>query len=90
MRQALIHLLLTENRPDEARVLGAEYLTGNGGFACMMRKKFDEYVAGNTAPLLEEVRPDHPGEHLDEAAREARGEEQEAEIAEYGCEVEDD
>ncbi|QZH73922.1 MAG: hypothetical protein JY451_09055 [Erythrobacter sp.] len=90
VRQALIHLLLTENRPDEARVLGSGYLSGRGGFACMMRKKFDEFTAGNTAPLLEEVRPDHPGEYLDEAAREARNDEQEAEIREYGCEVEGD
>jgi tetratricopeptide (TPR) repeat protein len=90
VRQALIHLLLTENRAEEARVVGASFLTGQGGFACMLRKKFDEFTAGNTAPLLEEVRPDHPGEYLDEAAREARNDEQEAEIREYGCEVEDD
>lgn len=88
VRQALIHLLLTENRPDEARVLGAQYLTGRSGFACMMRKKFDEFIAGNTGPLLDELRPDHPGEHLDEAARRAEREAREAEIEQYGCEVE--
>lgn len=87
VRQALVHMLLEEGRPDEARIVGASYLTGNGGFACMLRKKFDEYVAGNEEPLLEEVRPDHPGEYLDEAAREARREAVEAEIEEYGCEV---
>ncbi|MEL1249867.1 hypothetical protein [Aurantiacibacter gilvus] len=87
VRQALVHMLLTEGRPDEARIVGASYLTGNGGYACMLRKKFDEYLAGNEEPLLDEVRPDHPGEYLDEEAREARNDEVEAEIEEYGCEV---
>ena len=87
VRQALVHMLLTEGRPDEARIVGASYLTGNGGYACMLRKKFDEYLAGNEAPLLEEVHPDHPGEYLDEDAREARSDAVEAEIEEYGCEV---
>lgn len=87
VRQALVHMLLTEGRPDEARIVGASYLTGNGGYACMLRKKFDEYLAGNEAPLLEEVHPDHPGEYLDEDAREARNDAVEAEIEEYGCEV---
>lgn len=87
VRRALVHLLLTEDRPDEARVVGASYLTGRSGYACLMRKKYDEYAAGNKDPLLEVVRPDHPGEHLDEAAREAENDRIEAEIEAYGCEV---
>ena len=50
----------------------------------MMRKKLEEYQAGDREPLLEAVRPDHPGEHLDADARE---EEFEAEVEKYGCEV---
>lgn len=87
VRQALVHMLLDEDRVDEARVVGSGFLTGSGGLACMLRKKLDEFVAGNREALLEEVRPDHPGEYLDEAAREARQEAREAEIREYGCEV---
>lgn len=87
VRQTLVHMLLSEGRPDEARVVGASYLLGNSGYACMLRKKFDEFDAGDTAPLLEEFRPDHPGEYLDEDAREARRDAIEAEIEEYDCEV---
>ncbi len=87
VRQALIHMLLEEDRPAEARIVGASFLNGSGGYSCMLRKKFDEYGEGNREPLLEEIRPDHPGEYLDEAAREARQDEIEAEIEEYGCET---
>ncbi len=84
VRQALVHMLLKENRPDEARIVGASFFTGNAGGECMMRKKLEEYQAGDREPLLEAVRPDHPGEHLDADARE---EEFEAEVEKYGCEV---
>lgn len=87
VRQALIHMLLTENRPAEARIVGASFLNDSGGYSCMLRKKFDQYNEGNREPLLKEIRPDHPGEYLDEAAREARQDEYEAEIEEYGCET---
>jgi len=87
VRQALIHMLLLEDRPAEARVVGASYITGNGTFACVMRKKYDEYADGNREPLLEALRPDHPGENLSEEEREAEREEFEAEAEEYGCEI---
>ena len=80
-------MLLTENRPAEARIVGASFLNDSGGYSCMLRKKFDQYNEGNREPLLKEIRPDHPGEYLDEAAREARQDEYEAEIEEYGCET---
>ncbi len=89
VRQALIHMLLLENRVADARVIGARYLLGSGSYACMLRKKFDEFEQGDTAPLLEELRPDHPGEYLDEDAREAEREAREAEYEEYGCAVDD-
>lgn len=87
VRRALVHMLLTEGRSSEARIVGASMLLGNGGYACMLRKKFDEYDAGNEEPLLEELHPDHPGEYLDEDAREARRDAIEDEIEGYGCEV---
>lgn len=85
VRRALVHMLLEEDRPAEARVVGAQYLTGNTGFACLMRKKFEEYQNGDRESLLEDLRPDHPGEYKDEAAREAEREEYEAELEQYGC-----
>ena len=89
VRSALVHMLLEEDRPEEARVVGATFFTGNSGYQCMLRKKYDEYLAGDKEPLLEDFRPDHPGEYLDEDAREARNDETEAEIEEYGCEVDE-
>ncbi|MGB3795851.1 MAG: hypothetical protein WA957_06055, partial [Alteraurantiacibacter sp.] len=86
VRQALIHMLLEEDRPTEARIVGASFLNDNSGYSCMLRKKFDEFTAGDKEPLLDEVRPDHPGQYLDEDAREARDEETEADIEKYGCE----
>ncbi|MWV29440.1 tetratricopeptide repeat protein [Aurantiacibacter rhizosphaerae] len=87
VRQALIHMLLKEDRANEARIVGASFLNDNSGYSCMLRKKFDEYSAGDKEPLLEEVRPDHPGDYMDEAAQEARQKETEAEIEKYGCET---
>ncbi|KLI63197.1 hypothetical protein [Aurantiacibacter marinus] len=87
VRQALVYMLLEEGRPDEARMVGASFLDGQSGYRCLVRKKFDEFDAGNREPLLELFRPDHPGEYLDEAAREAQREEIEADIEAYGCEV---
>ncbi|RIV87547.1 hypothetical protein [Aurantiacibacter zhengii] len=85
VRRTLVHMLLEEDRAAEARVVGASYLTGNGGFACLMRKKFAEFEAGDREGLLEDLRPDHPGEYKDEAARDAEQEEYEAEVEAYGC-----
>ncbi|VVT19247.1 hypothetical protein [Erythrobacter sp. EC-HK427] len=86
VRQALVHWLLTENRVEDARVVGAEWIDGQGEGQCVIRKMYDQFAEGNTAPLLEQVRPDHPGEYLDEAARDAEREEFEALITEYDCE----
>ncbi|GGD48780.1 hypothetical protein GRI62_07830 [Erythrobacter arachoides] len=85
VRQALVYMLLDENRVADARVVGAQWVDGRGEYQCVVRKKFDEFEAGTREPLLEEFRPDHPGEYLDEAAREARTEEFEAEVEQYGC-----
>lgn len=90
VRQALVYWLLTEGRVDGARVVGAQWVDGQGEGQCVMRKMFDQYVEGNQEPLLDQVRPDHPGEHLDEAAREADREEFEALIEEYDCSNDDD
>ncbi len=87
VRQALVHMLLEEDRVDEARVVGARWVDGRGEFQCVMRAKYDQFTEGNREPLLEAVRPDHPGEYLDEDAREERTEEFEAEVEEYGCET---
>lgn len=87
VRQALIHMLLTDNRAAEARVVGASYLTGKGGYACMLRKKFEAYEKGEKEALLEEVRPEHPAIYRDEAARKAERDKQREEIKKYGCEV---
>lgn len=85
VRRTLIYMLLEEDRAAEARIVGASYLTGNGGFACLMRKKFAEFEAGDREGLLEDLRPDHPGQYKDEAARDAEREEYEAELEAYGC-----
>lgn len=90
VRRSLVYWLLTENRIDAARVVGAEYITGNGRGACVTRAKYAEFMEGDREPLLEAVRPDHPGEYLDEEAREAQTEEFEAEVEEYGCDNDDD
>ena len=87
VRRALIHMLLTENRVAEARVLGASYLTGKGGYACMLRKKFEAFEKGDKDALLEEIKPEHPGLYRDEAARKAEREKNREEIKSYGCEV---
>ncbi len=87
VRRSVVHMLLEEDRPAEARIVGASYLSGSGGYSCMLNKMFDQYNEGNRQPLLDEVEPDHPGKYLDEAAREAESDATEARIAEYGCEV---
>jgi len=87
VRQALVHMLLMEDRPNEAKIVGASYIDGNGGFDCLRRKKFDEYLAGNKEPLLEQVRPRHPGDFWDEDRRKAESEKIEKEIEEAGCKV---
>lgn len=87
VRRALIHMLLTENRTAEARVVGASYLSGKGGYACMVRKKFDMFEKGDKDALLKEVKPEHPAIFRDEAARKAKADEQREEIEGYGCEV---
>ncbi|MCB2066699.1 MAG: hypothetical protein KDE15_08685 [Erythrobacter sp.] len=89
VRRALVHLLLLEDRAPEARVVGASYMLGNGPFACLLRHEFDDFDAGNREPLLTELRPDHPGEYLDEDAREARQDEAKERARAYGCEVDD-
>lgn len=86
VRQALVHWLLTEGRVEGARVVGAEWLDGQGEGQCVIRKMFDRFAEGETEPLLDQFRPDHPGEYLDEDAREAEREEFEALITEYECE----
>ncbi len=87
VRRTLVHMLLVEDRPEEARIVGAEFLDGQGGYKCMLRKKYQQYQEGNKEPLLEEIRPRHPGEYWDEDRRKAEREKTEAEIEEYGCEV---
>ncbi|MDE1466358.1 hypothetical protein [Aurantiacibacter sp. D1-12] len=93
VRSTLVYHLLMENRVAEARVVGAEYLSGNSTRACVTRARFDLFEQGDTEPLMEAARPDHPGEYLDEDAREARREadreEFEAAAEEYGCEIDD-
>ncbi|RJY08250.1 hypothetical protein [Aurantiacibacter aquimixticola] len=85
VRQALVHMLLLEGRTDEARIVGAQFTDGRGRLQCLVRKQFDEFEEGNREPLLETIRPDHPGEYLDDDAREARREEFEAKVEAYGC-----
>ncbi|ANY20308.1 hypothetical protein A6F68_01798 [Tsuneonella dongtanensis] len=87
VRRALIHMLLTEDRAAEAKIVGASYLAGNGGYACMLRKKFEAFEKGQKDSLLEEVKPEHPGIYRDEAARKAEREKTREEIKSYGCEV---
>lgn len=87
VRQALIYMLLTENRVPEARVLGATYLVGKGGYPCMLRKKFEAFEKGDKDALLEELKPEHPGLHRDEAAQKAERDKTRAEIKSYGCEA---
>ena len=87
VRRALIHMLLTQNRVAEARVLGASYLTGKGGYPCMLRKKFEAFEKGDKDALLDEIKPEHPGLYRDEAARKAERERNREEIKSYGCEV---
>ncbi|MFN6935115.1 MAG: hypothetical protein ACK4NZ_08185 [Tsuneonella sp.] len=87
VRRALIHMLLTEDRTAEARVVGASYLAGKGGQACMLRKKFEAFEKGDKAALLEEVKPEHPAIYRDEAAQKAEREKVREEIKSYGCEV---
>lgn len=87
VRRALVHMLLMEDRPAEARVVGAQWVDGQGEYQCVVGKKFDQFNEGNREPLLEEFRPDHPGEYLDEAARDQRREEFEAEVEEYDCKL---
>ncbi|APE29128.1 hypothetical protein [Aurantiacibacter gangjinensis] len=85
VRQALVHMLLTEGRLPEARIVGAQWTDGQGEFQCVVRAMFDEFETGDREALLEEFKPDHPGEYLDEAAREAQTEEFEAQVEAYGC-----
>ncbi|KLE35232.1 hypothetical protein [Aurantiacibacter luteus] len=85
VRRALVYMLLDENRVADARAVGAQWWDGRGEYQCVVRKKFDMFEAGEREPLLEEFRPDHPGEYLDEAAREARRDEFEAEVEAMGC-----
>jgi tetratricopeptide (TPR) repeat protein len=87
VRRALIHMLLTEDRLAEARVVGASYLTGNGGYPCMLRKKVEAFAKGEKDALLQEIKPEHPAVYRDEAARKAEREKQREEIKKYGCEV---
>lgn len=87
VRRAVIHMLLTEDRTAEARVLGASYLAGKGGYACMLRKKFESFEKGEKEALLEEIKPEHPAIYRDEAARKAEQEKRKAEIKSFGCEV---
>lgn len=89
VRRALIHLLLTEDRAAEARVVGARFTVGNSGYACLLRSEFDRFQAGEREPLLERVRPRHPGDHMDEARQEAEEEAVEADIEAAGCSDED-
>jgi len=89
VRQALVYMLLDEDRLPEARVVAAQWTDGQGEFQCVVRKKFDEFEAGDPEPAMEVFLPDHPGEHLDEDAREAEREEFEAEVEAYGCKDED-
>ena len=85
VRQALVHLLLQEDRIAEARLVGSQWMDGQGRFQCVVRAKFNEFQNGDREGLLEVFRPDHPGEYLDEDAREAEREEFEAEVEAYGC-----
>ena len=87
IRQALVHMLLLEDRPAEAKIVGARFIDGKGGQQCMLRKMFTEFEEGKREPLLNEVRPDHPGEYKDEAQRKAEREATEKLIEEYGCKV---
>ncbi|MBH5323006.1 tetratricopeptide repeat protein [Aurantiacibacter sediminis] len=87
VRRALVHMLLLEQRDDAARVVGAEYITGNGIGPCVYRHYFEQYENGDREKLLEEIRPDHPGEYLDEDAREAQRDEFREEAEALGCEV---
>ena len=87
IRQAVVHMLLREDRPAEAKIVGAVFLDGQGGQQCMLRKMFAEFEDGKREPLLNEVRPDHPGEYKDEDARKAENEALEKRIEEYGCKV---
>ena len=87
VRRAMTHMLLTEDRVEEAQVVGARYFSGQSSYACMVRGKLDEFRSGEREALLEEIRPDHPGEHLTEAEREAERDARHPEIREYGCEV---
>ena len=85
VRQALVYWLLSEDRAPEARIVGAEWLDGRGEGQCVWRAMFDQFDAGVKEPLMEEFRPDHPGEHLTDEEREAEREKFEAKIEEYGC-----
>lgn len=87
VRQALVHMLLEEGAASDARILGARWIMGRGGSACMLRKKFERFEAGDRQPLLDEVKPDHPAIFLDKDQRKAEREKSQKEIAEYGCEV---
>jgi tetratricopeptide (TPR) repeat protein len=87
VRRAIIYSLLTEDRTIEARVVGASYLAGNGGYACMLRKKFEAFEKGEKAALLKEVKPEHPAIYRDEAAQKAERDRQREEIKSFGCEV---
>ena len=87
IRQALIYMLLTQDRPAEARILGHRFIEGKAGYSCMLRKQFEQYEEGNKQPLLDEIRPEHPGLYRDEDARKAEREKTEKMIEEYGCKV---
>lgn len=87
VRQAMVHMLLQTDRVAGAKVVGNQWISGKSGYACMARKQFAEFEAGDKEPLLENIKPDHPGLYRDEDERKAERERIEAQIKEYGCEV---
>ncbi|WP_340586624.1 hypothetical protein [Erythrobacter alti] len=89
IRQAIVHWLLTVDRVADARIVGAEYVMGNGRQACVNRAKFTLLEEGEPDRLLESALPDHPGKVLTDEEREADREEFEAEVEEFGCELDD-
>ena len=87
VRQAIVYMLLNTDRVNGAKVVGNDWIAGKGGFQCMVRKQFDEFENGNKEPLLETIKPDHPGKYMDQDARKAERERIEKQIEDYGCKV---
>ncbi len=87
VRQAMVHMLLQTDRVAGAKVVGNQWISGKSGFACMVRKQYEAFEAGDEEALLETIKPDHPGKYMDEAARKAERERIEKQIEEYGCKI---